>query len=111
MLNAERLKARMIDQEVSQAGLARRVGVSQQTIARLVSGGSYGSRYLHLIARELATTPAYLTGETDDPNAEAPDISLSSEQIGWVNLLQSLPAKDRGAILHLAQTISAAGKV
>lgn len=51
---------------LSQSELARRVGVSQGTIAHLISGRSSGSTHLHKIARVLGTTPAYLTGETDD---------------------------------------------
>lgn len=62
----------MKDCDVSQSELARRVGVSQTTIAKLLSGKGYGSKHLHRIARELQTTPAYLEGETDDPNLGAP---------------------------------------
>jgi phage repressor protein C with HTH and peptisase S24 domain len=54
----------------SQAELARRVGVSTQSIWKLVSGGATGSRHLHKIARALETTPEYLTGET---SARSPD--------------------------------------
>lgn len=56
---------------LSQAELARQVGVSQPSIARLKSGDQYGSRHLHIIARKLGTTPAFLTGETDDPDLGA----------------------------------------
>ncbi|THG40416.1 helix-turn-helix domain-containing protein [Sphingomonas olei] len=72
MLIADRLRERMSKFRLSQSELARRVGVTQTTIRKLVSGGGYGSKYLHLIARELHTTPAYLTGETDDPDEGAP---------------------------------------
>lgn len=57
---------------LSQSELARRIGVSQQNIHRLVSGKAYGSRHLHKIARELGTSPAYLAGEIDDPEEGAP---------------------------------------
>ena len=56
----------------SQSLLARRIGVSQAAIHKLVNGTSRSSGSLHLIARELQTTPAYLTGETDDPDENAP---------------------------------------
>lgn len=72
MLIADRLRERMSEFRLSQSELARRVGVTQTTIRKLVSGGGYGSKYLHLIARELQTTPAYLTGEIDDPDEGAP---------------------------------------
>lgn len=72
MIIALRLKELMAQRELSQSELARRVGVTQTTIRKLVSGTGYGSKYLHLIARELRTTPAYLTGETDDSSEDAP---------------------------------------
>jgi transcriptional regulator with XRE-family HTH domain len=56
----------------SQSELGRRVGVSQSAIHNLLSGEAYGSKHLHRIARELGTTPAYLTGEVDDPDEGAP---------------------------------------
>ena len=62
----------MLQRGLSQSELGRRVGVAQATIYKLVKGESYGSKYLHVIARELGTTPAYLTGEIDDPDAGAP---------------------------------------
>ena len=71
MILAERMRKRMEECDVSQSELARRVGVSQTTIAKLVSGRGYGSKHLHRIARALATTPAYLDGEIDDPDQGA----------------------------------------
>jgi phage repressor protein C with HTH and peptisase S24 domain len=71
MIVTARLKERMEDQDVSQAELARRVGVSQQTIGKLVSGSSQSSAYLHKIARALKTTAEYLDGETDEPSLAA----------------------------------------
>ena len=72
MFDGDRLRDRMAAQGISQSELGRRVGVSQTTIAKLVLGKGYGSKYLHRIARELHTTPAYLEGETDDPDEGAP---------------------------------------
>lgn len=67
----ERVLERLQAADISQAELARRVGVSQPTINNLIHRGKLGSRYLHRIARELGTTPAYLAGETDDPSEGA----------------------------------------
>ena len=53
---------------ISQAELARRVGLRQSTINSLINGDSRSSRKIVQLARELATTPAYLTGEIDDPD-------------------------------------------
>lgn len=69
MTVGERIGARLAELGLSQSELARRVGVSQGTIAQLVSGRSRSSSHLHKIAQALETTPAYLEGETDDASA------------------------------------------
>lgn len=77
MIVGQRIKARLeqlqLDQpDFSQAELARRVGMSQSGIVNLIAGRSRSSTHLHKIARELHTTPAYLSGETDDPASDLP---------------------------------------
>jgi phage repressor protein C with HTH and peptisase S24 domain len=62
----------MNERGLSQSELARRVGITQSSIYNLVSGKAYGSAHLHRIARELGTTPEYLSGENNDPAAGAP---------------------------------------
>lgn len=94
----------MKERGLSQAELARRVGVKQPTIHRLVHGEHYGSTRIHLIARELGTTPAYLSGETDDPSAELPAPSvLSREEEEWVALFRQLDEHHRAALFTLAR--------
>ncbi|MDM8011762.1 MAG: S24 family peptidase [Parasphingorhabdus sp.] len=66
-----RIKARMDRKGLSQHELARRVGISQAAIHKLISGQTLGSSHLHKIARELDTTVDYLTGEIDDPDMGA----------------------------------------
>lgn len=83
----ERIKDRMEELGLSQSELARRVGVRQPTISRLLLGEAAGSKHLHVIARELGTTPQYLTGETDDPSEgalPAPTPEQIAEQLGVV---------------------------
>ncbi|QXT34313.1 helix-turn-helix domain-containing protein [Sphingomonas sanguinis] len=58
--------------QLSQAELARRVGLAQPTIYSLIHRNKVGSKHLHKIARVLLTTAEYLSGETDDPDANAP---------------------------------------
>lgn len=64
----ERIRERLEAKGMSQAELARRVGVSQPSINHLIRRGAGGSSHLHKIAAVLGTTPAYLAGETDDAN-------------------------------------------
>ena len=63
----ERLAERRQAAGISQAELARRVGIGQSSANRLESGGTRNPRQIVEIARALGTTPEYLTGETDDP--------------------------------------------
>jgi len=99
----ERLK--LLD-KMSQSELARRVGLTQGTIAQLISGRSRSSSHLHKIARELKTTPAYLTGETDDPSSDAPDISdIDSETRELIELFSAMSPSDRGALMHVARSM------
>lgn len=98
----------MSDKELSQSELARRVGISQASIHKLLSGRAYGSKHLHRIARELSTTPAYLTGETDDPDADGPPApELDSETRELVDNFTDLSPADRRALLQVARSMKA----
>ena len=82
-----RIGARLAELGMSQSELARRVGVSEGTIAQLVSGRSRSSSHLHKIAQELQTTPAYLAGETDDASAgfvPTPSPEVVAESLGLI---------------------------
>ena len=74
----ERIEALLSAKGWSQAELARRIGVSQPTIWKLVSGNAQTSRYLRDIARQLETSESYLLGETDDPA-----VRLGEHQQAW----------------------------
>lgn len=80
MIKTDRVIERMQVLGYSQSSLARAVGVSQPTINKLVTGQTSGSSHLHKIARLLETTPAYLTGETENP-AEGAYIPPTPEEI------------------------------
>lgn len=104
MIYPDRIAARMDELGLSQGELARRVGVSQPTIFKVLRGNKAGSRHLHQIARELRTTVAYIIGETDDPTAELPDESFSSQERDWIDLLRVVETEDRKAIIRLTRT-------
>ena len=102
----ERIGHRLAKLGMSQAELARRVKLTQPTINGLVKGKSTSSVHLHLIARELKTTVAYLTGETDNAMSDQPDDMLTSKDREDIALLQRLPERDRDAIRQLMRTIT-----
>jgi phage repressor protein C with HTH and peptisase S24 domain len=79
---AERLSQKMAEMGLTQAELARRVGVSQPTIFKLASAQSTNSVHLHKIARALGTTPEYLLGETDDAQNQMVQSSRTAYRAG-----------------------------
>lgn len=62
-VRGDRLEKLMQERGLSQSELARRVGVKQPSIGRLLSGHTRSTSVLVELARELGTTPQYLTGE------------------------------------------------
>lgn len=106
-----RIQTLMEERGLSQAELARRVGLTQPAIFALINKNKTGSKSLHLIARELHTTPAYLNGETDDQKGDSPEVDWSSEERELLDLMRVLQPKDRAAILQLARSLANCGKV
>lgn len=90
VFDGERLRRLLTDRGMSQSELARRVGISQASVFRLVKGDAYGSKHLHKIARELRTTPAYLAGEIDDPDEGAPP-PPAVQPVHFVTMQVALP--------------------
>jgi transcriptional regulator with XRE-family HTH domain len=106
MVLGERVKGRMEELGLSQAELARRVGVAQPTISQLIHRSKKGSTHLHRIARELGTTPAYLMGDTDDPDEDAPpEPEFTSDERALISDYRQLSAEDRSAVRRIVQTM------
>lgn len=75
---------------LTQPKLAERVGMTQGAINKIANNNPNGSSKLHLIARALLTTPAYLTGEVDDPDEDAPP-PVPAPEIRFVTMSVALP--------------------
>ena len=88
----ERILSRLSVLGRSQSWLARQVGITQPAINGLIRGSSRSSAHLHKIARALVTTPEYLTGETDDPDENAPPPPAPQPQV--VTMQVVLPPVD-----------------
>lgn len=102
-----RIEERLGEIGISQSELARRVGVRQSTMNSLIRGDNRTSRSILKIARELKTTPAYLTGDCDDPNASTdlpPD--LDSEERELVDHFSHLSPADRKLLLGVARSMA-----
>lgn len=107
MFDSARFREMLQRRGLSQSELARRVGVSQASIYRLAAGDAYGSKHIHRIARELQTTPAYLTGETDDPLEDAPDPpEITRKDLEFLHSVNALPSAARAAINTLVRALA-----
>jgi len=89
VFRSDRLLALMAQENLTQSALARRVGVSNTAIWKLLNDPAQGSKHTHKIARELGTSAEYLMGETDDPKA--------SGEIRFVPAVQYPPAETTDA--------------
>jgi phage repressor protein C with HTH and peptisase S24 domain len=101
----ERIAERLRDLTMSQADLARAVGITQPSVNHLIKKGAGGSAHLHKIARVLETTPEYLLGETDD---RAP-IALADRRLGFRGAEVDHPGTDRAEIVWLKEVDQALG--
>jgi transcriptional regulator with XRE-family HTH domain len=102
-----RVKDLMVERGLSQAELARRVGLTQPAIFALITRNKTGSKNLHRIARELGTTPAYLEGETDDPDADAPDPpAFKPEHFRLIEYYEALGPVEQTALLTIAASMA-----
>lgn len=107
MTLGRRIEERRLEVGISQAELARRVGVRQSTINSLINGDSRTSRSLLKIARALGTTPAYLVGEVDDPEADGPDgPDLNYEQLELVDCFDRMERANQLALLQMARALA-----
>lgn len=104
----ERIRQRLLLLGISQAELARRLKIHQATVNGLINGGQRSSTHLHRIAAELKTTPAFLSGETDDPSLDAPPPTLSSEDQALLALYHSLESSGQKAVIEIMRTMAQA---
>lgn len=87
MIDADRIRDRMAALGMTQAELARRVGITQPSVFKLLSGTVRSSAHLHAIARELQTTSEYLSGITSDPSigyVPVPSVEVVASELGLV---------------------------
>lgn len=106
MIHSDRVQERMKACGVSQAELARRMGVTQGAVAKVANNNPNGSSFLHKLARELQTTSEYLTGEIDDPEAGAPaEVPLDYFQRELLDLVAMLTPADKKAVMQIVRSM------
>lgn len=86
---------------LTQSELARRVNVTQGAIAKIAKNNPNGSAHIHKIAQVLQTSPAYLTGEIDDPAEGAPP-PPPEPTVQYLPMMAVLPSEDALTRMFLA---------
>ena len=105
---AARLVEAMADRNVDQSELARRLGVTQGAISKILLGKTARSRLIPRIAAELGVSIAWLAGEEDLSWAGA---SISHEDREWLELLHRLPPSYRAGLIQLGRIIAEGAQV
>lgn len=101
-----RIEERIKALKITQTELARRTGAPQTTINSLIRKPIRSTPYLVRIARALQTTPAYLTGETDDPVGETQPALVDSQERELIDHFGHLAPADRRALLQIARSMA-----
>jgi DNA-binding CsgD family transcriptional regulator len=102
MTLGERIRERAAKLGISQAEVGRRADVRQSTINTLVNSNARTTPHLIRLARVLQTSPAYLMGETDDPDEGAPP-SVPAPRTQVVMMPVGMPSEDALADMYEAQ--------
>jgi transcriptional regulator with XRE-family HTH domain len=102
----DRIEERRKARGLTQAELARRANVPQQTMNGLIKKPYQWSPHLPRIARALGTTIEYLIGEVADPDSNAPaEPELSHEEQKLISAFRSLRSPTRRLVLHLVNEL------
>jgi transcriptional regulator with XRE-family HTH domain len=103
----DRIRERLAAIGMKQIDLVRSSGVPQSTLASIFQRDTRTTPHLMKLAAALRTTPAYLLGETDDPEAEGAEAVLSQEEQQLVIGLRRLTREDfetvAGLVYRLAE--------
>lgn len=102
MTLGERIRERAAKLGISQAEVGRRADVRQSTINTLVNSNARTTPHLIRLARVLQTSPAYLMGETDDPDEGAPP-PVPAPRTQVVMMPVGMPCEDALAEMYEAQ--------
>ena len=110
MIRRDRLRMLMSTQRVTQRALADELGISVQTIGKILSGAPVDMRKLPTIARLFRVSQEYLLGETDDPSIGATEGAIDKDEWAILELYRELAPAGRAAVAEIMRTMAQAGK-
>lgn len=104
-----RIRTRLAALNITQAELVRRSGVGQSTLASIIQRDTRSTPHLLALAAALKTTPAYLLGETDDPDSEVAQAALSFEERELIDVTRQLGREDFNVVAYIARRLVVGG--
>ncbi|ODU84345.1 MAG: hypothetical protein ABT10_02885 [Novosphingobium sp. SCN 63-17] len=110
MIRRDRLRMLMSTHRVTQRALAAELGISAQTIGKILIGAPVDMRKLPIIARMFRVSQEYLLGETDDPSISAMEAAIDKEEWAILDLYRQLAPSGRLAVAEIMRTMAQAGK-
>ncbi|MBD5168953.1 MAG: helix-turn-helix domain-containing protein [Oscillibacter sp.] len=115
---AERIKERLENKGWTQANLARKVGVSKQTITNMINASSsaINLRRLYVVSAALECTPSYMLGlvekdidhydkDTNDKNTWDPILSIDTAMKRFQNILHEACRTDPFFVDFICQIV------
>ena len=104
-----RISERLEALKMNQSQLARRCGIPQTTVNSIIKEDRRSSPHLMKLAAALRTTPAYLLGETDDPDSEIAESALSFEERELIDVTRQLGRDDFNVVAYIARRLVGGG--
>jgi transcriptional regulator with XRE-family HTH domain len=105
----DRIRTRLSAINMTQAALCRASGVPQSTLNSILQRDTRSSPHLIKLAAALRTTPAYLLGETDDPDSEIAEAALSFEERELIDVTRQLGREDFTVLTYIARRLVGGG--
>jgi transcriptional regulator with XRE-family HTH domain len=99
----DRLAEAMERRGLDQSELARRLGVAQGSISKIIVGRTSNSRLIPRLAVELGVSTRWLLCETDDPEGDGSDAELSADEAKLLRIYRELGKADRAALRRLIE--------
>ena len=102
MIRGDRIRERLKALDMTQATLAREIGVTPQAVSKLVTGGTTDTTRAYELAKALQTSAAYLKGETAD---DAPEAGVSTSPEEMAEQLDLVPVEEISLEFGMGSTV------
>ena len=102
----DRLAEAMERRGLDQSALARRLGVAQGSISKIIVGRTSNSRLIPRLAVELGVSAEWLLCESDNPTGNGFEIDLTPDEQRLLVIYRELGREDRAALKRLIEKMA-----